>query len=139
MDDMPREAAETGEDPLISLNTITGLAVDYTMQLAIRVADEPLRALIDSGSTHSFISVVAASRLHLDILPHPDLSVKVANGDRVATVGVCRATRVFIDTEEFVINLFVIPLDGYDVVLGVHWLCTLGPILWDFAWARMSC
>jgi hypothetical protein len=119
-DDVPGEAAEIGEDPLISLNAITGLTAADTMQLDIRVADEPLRALIDSGSTHSFISVAAASRLHLDILPRPDLGVKVANGDRVVTAGVCHATHVFIDTEEFIIDLFVIPLDGYNVVLGMH-------------------
>jgi hypothetical protein len=35
--------------------------------------------------------------------------------------------------------LFVIPLEGYDMVLGVQWLRTLKPILWDFAHARMSC
>jgi hypothetical protein len=108
------------------------------MQLAIRVADEPLQALIDSDSTHSFIFVGTVTRLQLDIRPRPDLTVKVANGDRVVTAGVCRAPHVFIDAEEFVIDLFVILLDGYDVVLGVHWLRTLGPILWDFVRARMS-
>jgi hypothetical protein len=132
MDDISEEAAETGEDPPISLNAITGLAAADTMQLAVRVADKPLQALIDSGSTHSFISVGTATRLQLDIRPWPDLTVKVANGDRVATAGVCRMAHIFIDAEEFVIDLFVIPLDGYDVVLGVHWLRTLGPILWDF-------
>ena len=25
------------------------------------------------------------------------------------------------------------PLGGCDVILGTQWLCTLGPILWDFA------
>jgi hypothetical protein len=138
MDDTLDEVAKTGEDPLISLNAITGLAATDTMQLDIRVADEPLQALIDSGSTHS-ISIVVASRLHLVILPRSDLSVKVANSDRVPTTGVYRAAHVFIDIEEFVIDLFVILLDGYDVVLGMHWLRTLGPILWDFARARMSC
>jgi hypothetical protein len=132
MDDSPWEAVETGENPLISLNAITGLAVIDTMQLDVCMADQSLQALIDSGSTHSFISIAVVSRLHLDILPRLDLSVEVANGDRVATSGACRAAHVFIDTEEFAIDLFVILLDGYDVVLGMHWLHTLGPILWDF-------
>jgi hypothetical protein len=46
---------------------------------------------------------------------------------------------IFINSKEFVIDLFVIPLEGYDMVLGVQWLRTLKPILWDFAHARMSC
>jgi hypothetical protein len=36
-------------------------------------------------------------------------------------------------------DLFVIPLDGHEMVLGVQWLRTLGPILWDFNRAHMSC
>jgi hypothetical protein len=45
---------------------------------------------------------------------------------------------VFINNEEFVLDFFVIPLVGYEMVLGVHWLRTLGPILWDFGRAQMS-
>jgi hypothetical protein len=33
----------------------------------------------------------------------------------------------------------VIPLDDFDMVLGVQWLCSLGPILWDFDRCCMSC
>ena len=29
--------------------------------------------------------------------------------------------------------MFSIPLGGCSVILGTQWLCTLGPILWDFA------
>jgi hypothetical protein len=41
--------------------------------------------------------------------------------------------------EKFVIDLFVIPFEGYDMVIGVQWLRTLGLILLDFEHARMSC
>jgi hypothetical protein len=57
----------------------------------------------------------------------------------VAITGVCRTTHIYIDEEEFVVDLFVIPLEAFDMLLGVQWLCTLGPILWDFDRARMSC
>jgi hypothetical protein len=102
------------------------------MQLAVRVGDQLLGALVDSDSTHSFISVTAASQLHLDPLPLPGLRVKVANDDHVATAGICCKTWIFIDSEEFVIDLFVIPLDGYDMVLGVHWLLHAGADLVGF-------
>jgi hypothetical protein len=63
----------------------------------------------------------------------------VANGDRVASTGICRVVHIFIDQEEFIIDLFVIPLEGYDMVLGVHWMRSLGPIWWDFGRTRLYC
>jgi hypothetical protein len=96
-------------------------------------------ALVDSGSTHSFISLETASHLHLQPDYRPGIQVTVANGDCVASAGICRGIHIFIDKEEFVLDFFVIPLTGYEMVLGVHWLRTLGPILWDFGRVHMSC
>jgi hypothetical protein len=161
-DDPPLNDIAGAEDLLISLNAITSLAATDTMQPTVRLADQMLGTLVDSGSTHSFISVAAASRLHLDPLPLPALHVKVANGVCVATADACRKARIYIDLEEFVIDLFVIPLgvhwlrtlgpilciyinleefiiDLFIIPLGVHWLRRLGPILWDFTDGRMSC
>jgi hypothetical protein len=38
----------------------------------------------------------------------------------------------------FPADLFVMPLAGYDVVLGTKWLSARGPIVWDLARRRMS-
>jgi hypothetical protein len=38
----------------------------------------------------------------------------------------------------FPADLFVMPLAGYDVVLGTRWLGALGPIVWDLNSQRMS-
>jgi hypothetical protein len=54
--------------PLISLNAITGISAAETMRLQVHLLDTVMEALVDSGSTHSFISLETASRLHL----HPD-------------------------------------------------------------------
>jgi hypothetical protein len=35
-------------------------------------------------------------------------------------------------------DLFILPLAGCDVVLGIQWLRTLGPILWDFTKLQME-
>lgn len=62
----------------------------------------------------------------------------VANGDRVASGGACRAIPLRIDDLEFHVDCFALPLGGFDVVLDVEWLRTLGPILWDLDNLRMS-
>jgi hypothetical protein len=125
--------------PLISLHVITGIAAAETMKLRVTIASASITALVDSGSTHSFIFTEAAYCLHLEPLFRPGLQVTIANGDRVASAGVCPNIKFFIDSEEFVLDLFVIPLAGYEMVLRVQWLRTLGPILWDFTHARTSC
>jgi hypothetical protein len=97
-----------------------------------------LVALIDSGSTHSFISAGAAERTGLLVEPRPRLTAVVANGERISCPGVIRAAPISIDGTNFNIDLFVMPLAGFDVVLGTQWLATLGPIVWDFAAPSMA-
>lgn len=50
----------------------------------------------------------------------------------MACEGLCHDMHVCIGLEDFTVNCYTIPLEGYDVVPGVQYLCTLGPILWDF-------
>lgn len=30
-------------------------------------------------------------------------------------------------------NFYILPLEGYEVVMGTQWLCTPGEIMWDFS------
>ena len=46
--------------------------------------------------------------------------------------GGCRATPIHIGQETFAIDCFSLSLDGFDLVLGVKWLKTLGAVSFDF-------
>lgn len=59
------------------------------MRLQIMIKGNPLVALIDTGSTHSFIKDDVATGLNLQVAPRQGLTVKVANGDRVTSTGLC--------------------------------------------------
>jgi hypothetical protein len=52
--------------------------------------------------------------------------------------GVIRQAAVTIHGDPFHVDLFIMPLAGYDVVLGTQWLATLGPVLWDFGGRTMT-
>lgn len=93
--------------------------------------------MVDSGSTHTFIHDVAR-RLGLDIKHRPGLTVAVANGERLHSPGICAATTIYIHGEAFVVDCCALALDGFDVILGVQWLKTLGPITWDFKALSMA-
>jgi hypothetical protein len=98
------ELAEGGaaEEALVfSLHTVTGVPSSNTIQLRVQVGAAKFLALIDTGSTHSFIGEVAACCTGLPIEPRPGLTATVANGERIACPGVLRRTPVLIDGLEF--------------------------------------
>jgi hypothetical protein len=122
----------------ISLHALTDIDVFNTMKLQVCVKGMMLVTLVDTGSTHTFIKEGLLLQLGLSVTPWEGLSVKVANGERVTSGGVCRATYMDIDSEYFSTDLYILPLDDFDIVLGIQWLHTLGPILWDFNNLTMS-
>lgn len=64
--------------------------------------------------------------------------VVVANGEHITIVGICERQSVTIGHEKFTLNCFAISLGGFDLMLGVHWLRSLGPILWNFEALTMT-
>jgi hypothetical protein len=62
----------------------------------------------------------------------------VANGERIVCPGVIRDAPVTVHGETFHVDLFVMPLAGFDLILGTQWLGTLGPIVWDVAARTMQ-
>lgn len=117
----------------VSLHALTGIRSNCTMQLQVTIAGERLVALVDSGSTHMFMAEGTARRLGLTLAPRQGMSVAVANGDRVTCAGLCSGMRPTVDEEDFSIDCYAIPLDGFELVLGVQWLRTV-----DFELLSMS-
>jgi len=128
-DEDASEGSGSEDDLQVSVAAITGIQTSATLRLGTTVSGVSAVAFVDSGSTHSFIGESLAQRLGFTPEPRPGLSVGVANGDRINTAGICKAVRLVVDAEEFMVNLFVIPLGGFCIVLGCDWLRSLGPIL----------
>lgn len=135
-DDAPVETVVDHEaddlPPLISLHAVAGIRTEDTMQIRVSVGNHELIALLDSGSTHNFVSAAAASCIGPKFQDSKGAKVVVVIGDRVVCCGLARDVAVRIGEEYFLVDCYTIPLDCYDMVLGVSFLRTLGPILWDF-------
>jgi len=52
--------------------------------------------------------------------------------------GVLRHALISIEGMTFDVDLYVMPLAGYDMVLGTQWMATLGRIAWDVATHTLS-
>jgi hypothetical protein len=99
------------------------------MKVYVALGDAITVALLDSGSSRNFIDIDMAQKAGVPLQPCAGLSVTVANGDRVISPGKASAQSVLIGGEAFDIDLYAPPPGDYDMVLGVQWLGSLGPIL----------
>jgi hypothetical protein len=84
------EDVRTEDTPVFSLQALAGVAFTDTMKLEVGLGSASLVALLDSGSTHNFISEAAARRTGLPLQHRPRLMAMVANSESVACVGVIR-------------------------------------------------
>jgi hypothetical protein len=136
--DAAGDAVPAEEAPIYSLHVVAGVPTFDTLQVRAFLGTAVLVALLDTGSTHNFIGERAAYRSGLHIQPRPRLTATVANGERIICPGVIRDAPIRVHGDTFHVNLFVMPLAGFDLVLGTQWLGTLGPIVWDVAARTMQ-
>ena len=62
----------------------------------------------------------------------------MGNGEELQCNQVCNEVAVHIQSHVFLVDFHVLPICGADVVLGVQWLKSLGPILTDYATLTMK-
>jgi hypothetical protein len=141
MEDEDEDATDDGADtetPVFSLHAVAGVPVGNPILLRVKLGAVNLVALVDTGSTHNFIGEAAAHRTGLPVQPRPRLTATVANGKKVVCPGVLRQAAVSIEGMTFNVDLYVMPLAGYDMVLGTQWMAGLGRIAWDVATHTLS-
>ena len=88
--------------------------------------------LIDTGSTHNFINSRIMKNVNHDTLPTQELSVRVADGSNIFCSSFCQDLKWSMGGEDYKADMKVLTMTGYDMVLGIEWLITVGPSSWDF-------
>lgn len=84
--------------------------------------------LIDSGSTHNFLDSKLVALLGVMLKNEEEIRVKVASGQEIVSSGRSEDLSIKIQGTQFHTDMFVLPLAGCEVVLGIHWLRILGPM-----------
>jgi hypothetical protein len=99
-----------------------------TFPLFVQSHGIKLVALVDSGSTTSFLdpSVILKARLILG--PSKPKKVTVANGGTLWTQGIIVDVPYIIQGHQFVTNFRVLELSGYDIILGCDWIYEHSPV-----------
>ncbi|KAL4312297.1 hypothetical protein GQ457_01G050670 [Hibiscus cannabinus] len=130
----PESTEGLGSDiPVLSLQAMWGSTGCETMRIAVTINKQDWVALIDSGSTHNFLSLGVVKANGLTVEKRNQLRVTIADGGSIQTQGLCRTVQWESQGHCFCTDFLVLPFKGCDMVLGVEWLASLGSIQWDFA------
>jgi hypothetical protein len=123
---------------VVSLYALAGIRTANSMVVPVMIKGERLLALLNTGSTHNFLRGDTMQRLGLATSGANQLHVTVANGDRLPCASIARDVPIVIGGAVFFITCAGIDLGGFDFILDVDFLRTLGLILWDLDAMTMS-
>jgi hypothetical protein len=97
--------------------------VDNLIRGTCFIYGTPLIAIIDTGATHSFISIDCAKRLNIPMSDMPSrMEIETPASGSVTTQFVCLKCPVDVFDRSFGMDLVCIPLSNIDVIFGMNWL-----------------
>ncbi|VFQ64861.1 unnamed protein product [Cuscuta campestris] len=116
------------EEAEISFNAILGTSSAATMKLQGSIQNRNVLCLVDSGSTHNFISERLVNELNLVITSIPVLGVQIGDGSLVRCGKICKAVKLQLPGLSITQDFYPFSLSGSDLVLGIKWLASLNTI-----------
>ncbi|XP_061358034.1 uncharacterized protein LOC133302292 [Gastrolobium bilobum] len=123
-----------GEDdiPGISLHAMDGQYSSSTLRLKGLINKHSVQVLVDEGSTHNFVQERIVKFLGLEVQPIGQFKVMVGNEASLGCKGVCRRVGLELQGYKFCPDLFVLPIQDAEVVLGVQWLSEFGDVTTNY-------
>lgn len=126
------QTGRPGEPVNVSLNALSGALKRKTIMLIGVIEDLPIKILVDTGSTDSFIHFGLVKFLELPFQKVSPFSVTMANGASVTSEAACLGVTWKIQDFRFKFDLKLMELGSWDIILGVDWMCYFSPITFDF-------
>jgi hypothetical protein len=109
----------TDPDLQISMHALFGTSSKAkTFPLFVQIGNTKILALIDSGSTTTFLDPSVIEKTELPVTNHSPVKVTVANGNILWTQAVCTIIHYSIQGHKFTFDFRILELQGYDMILG---------------------
>jgi len=112
----------------LSVAAIAGASAPKTLCLTGSIQGISLSILVDSGSSHTFLSSSLAQSLSGIQELHPTVSVQVANGAMLQCTSHIPAAVWSVQGCTFTNDLKLLPLSSFDMILGLDWLASFSPM-----------
>ena len=106
----------------LSLNAIAGTEAGDNVKLRALVHNKVMLILIDSGSSHSFISSSFMDKLGLPTQSTKSQQVRLANGDILLTDKMVPQLAWWCNGHTLHTDMKVLPMPVYNAILGFDWL-----------------
>lgn len=123
---------EEGTVTEVSLNALSEKLSRKTITLEGVFQGSTVKLLADTGSTLSVIDNRSVQELKMDKVKSNQVSVKLADGRQVISEFYVPKVKWRVQQYEFVFDMRVIDICGWDLILGVDWMEQFSPILFDF-------
>ncbi|KAL4319444.1 hypothetical protein GQ457_18G018050 [Hibiscus cannabinus] len=120
------------DSPTLSLQAMWGASSWETLKLQVKIGEVSCIALLDSGSSHNFMSWALVKKIGMGMSQRAQFKVMVADGNTLGTMGECKEVRWESQGHTFITDFLVLPLKHCEMVLGVQWFAELGAIKWSF-------
>lgn len=127
------DGCKDGEDDCgVSIHALSGTHGLHTLKFQGTMKGRKVEILLDTGSTHNFVSQNLAKNMNLNTEICSDMKVTLADGTTRNCGRKIINMKWTMGGVDFTSNFHAIPLGGYDLVLGVQWLRQVSPVWFDF-------
>lgn len=112
----------------LSLNAISGTTEGEALKLRALYKNKVMLILVDSGSSHSFVSSSFLTKCGISPQTMNPQAVKVANGETMITDHWMPNLQWWIQGHTLTANMRVLDMGAFDAILGYDWLKTHSPM-----------
>jgi hypothetical protein len=116
---------------LISSHAAKDTSSAATFSVIVTIGGKRAIALVDCGSTDIFVDYSLASKVHYQMQSLPAQQVAVAGGGHLESSTMIPSATYSIPQEVFTSGFKLLPLRGYDIILGCDWIKLHSPIQLD--------
>ncbi|XP_027172283.1 uncharacterized protein LOC113771935 [Coffea eugenioides] len=127
-----------GEPVEISLNALSDSLRRNTILLQGQLAGEPVRILVDTGSSDSYIHHKLVSTRGLSFEYIKPFTVTMGDGNLVTSGAYCPKVSWNVQNNKFCFDLRIMELGDWDLILGVDWMHNYSSITFDFRQLKIS-
>jgi hypothetical protein len=137
-DDQATLDDDSEEETLMSISKLaaSGATTPRTMRVVGMIEDQEVLILVESGSSHCFLSDIVAAKLSIQAADIPMSRVRVAGGGILQCNKQIKDCVWWAQGYSFSTDLRILALGYYDMVLGMDWLESIGEMNID--WVQKS-